>query len=361
MEVQRTIIEAALKHALEKENIIFDNESAVFKYLKGAGLPTNLIYDNADEIEVIWKRLSGIPPTPSSEPLEAPFQNPDLEKTHSSDLTSRGSRVPVFDKDTEPILVLITKPDDGTFGHANTRHCEGVESYINIRTVEQTPLQRKDDGTVIISWMYTKKHIRHEQIANQTIRYTRCIVLDGEDAEAMQVDILWGTGFEAGVTYPPTNPSPDPDLPKSTGLPQTLLSQTTDPFTAAPSNDTIAAWGPTPVLIQNIWYNLPSDQIQLRQLLSSPVSAIPYGTVSASNDLSRFGAGHPNGDLMAGRLPTVGPTANPHILSMNSSNSAGYIFHDAPSGRQGKRKADDEAGTCIKPKRPATTNHPSNG
>ena len=100
-EPHRVMVEAALKLALEKENPILDNELAVFKYLKGIGLPTNLIYDNTDEIEIIWKRLSvsGIPPTPSSEPLEAPPQNTDAEKSHSDDQAPRGIRVPVFDKD----------------------------------------------------------------------------------------------------------------------------------------------------------------------------------------------------------------------------------------------------------------------
>lgn len=367
--VKRTMIEAALKHALEKENKIFDSVSNVFKYLKGpAGLPTNLIYDNADEIEVIWKSLSGIPQTPSSEPLEAPPQNPEAEKTHSGDQVARGIRVPAFDKDAEPVLVIITKPDDGSFGHANTRHCEGVESYINIRTVEQTPLQRNEDGTVIVSWMYTKKHIKHQQIANQTIRYTRCIVLEGEDAEAMQVDILWGTGYEAGITYPPTNASPDPGLSKSIDLPQTLRPQMTVPPTGVPSNDGIASWNLTPSFVQTVYFS-SGDRMSMGASPLFQFSAIPYGMGLANNNMSVSGTGHLNGDIMsaasgsgmADHLHTVAPVANSHTFNMNSPNFTGNVVHDTPSGHKGKRKADDEADACIKPKRTTTTHYPSNG
>ncbi|KAI1409165.1 hypothetical protein F5Y13DRAFT_96222 [Hypoxylon sp. FL1857] len=369
-EPHRVMIEAALKLALEKENPILDNESAVFKYLKGIGLPTNVIYDNTDEIEIIWKRLSGIPPTPSSEPLEAPPQNTDAEKSHGDDQAPRGIRVPVFDKDVEPVMVLVTKHDDGTFDHANTRHCEGVESYISIRAVERMLLQRKEDGTVIVSWLYTKKHMRHHQITNQAIRHTRCTVLEGEDAEAMQVDILWGEGYEAGVTYLLRNSPTGPDPPKATSPPQTLPSLVMEPSTDIPSNGTMATSSHKPVLVQTqtLWFphGIPEDQLSMKQFSPFHFPAISYGMGPMSNNMSPFGAGHPNGDLipsapassMAGHLHAANLAAIPPVPGMNGTNSVDYAFRDPLPGHQGKRKADDEAGTYIKSKRP-TTNHQS--
>ncbi|KAI1143082.1 hypothetical protein F5Y05DRAFT_420883 [Hypoxylon sp. FL0543] len=340
------MIEGVLKHALDKEKKIFDKKSAIFKYLDKAKVPTDLIYDNTDEIESIWKALSGIPPSPSSELLEAPPQDPETEEIHRVDRDSRGLKVPVFDRDTEPVAVLITLHDSGRFSHANTKHCEGVESYIKTRTVQQNRLQREDDGTVIVAW----KDLKYQQTTNETYCHTRCWELEGEDAEAMQVDILWGSGHEAGVTYPPRSSPSDSGLPQPTSPPQTLQSQTMDSSAGIISNGTISPWNHGPVFIQNIYIGHPGDRMPMGQFPAFPV---PY-----------FGAGQPNGNIIPAApgssiadYHAVGPMANSPVAGMNGSNAAGYVLRD-PSGRQGKRKADDEAGGILKAKRPTTTNRP---
>ncbi|KAI0843239.1 hypothetical protein F5Y06DRAFT_257248, partial [Hypoxylon sp. FL0890] len=77
---QRVMIEAVLKHAFEKENMIFRDDAAIFKYLEGMGIPARTSYENTDEIEIIWGELCSIPPTPLSVPLETLFKIPEQRR-----------------------------------------------------------------------------------------------------------------------------------------------------------------------------------------------------------------------------------------------------------------------------------------
>ncbi|KAI1478331.1 hypothetical protein F4774DRAFT_164799 [Daldinia eschscholtzii] len=332
----RVMIEAALEDAL-KDNIIFNTKWKVFEFLEKL-LRAELIYENAVEIEDIWKAVfPHTPQTPSSELLEALSQDLEAGQIHNGDQVAVQMeiiRVPVFDEGAEPKVVSIFLPDTCRYSHANTKRCEGKSSYINIKTVRENRLGREIDGTIIVMWKYQK----HQPIADQTARRTRCIILEGEDAKAMQVDILFGSEFEAGIRHATPSPSP----PKEDGVSSpTVPYPITGPIVNNVSSEGMSPLNHKPAYIRE--WSFPNG------LPDHWMGNIPSAAAFQTGTMPNYMVG-------ASPLPLgVGPTTSTKDVTATMAApvaSTNCLLQNPPSPRQGKRKAGDEVEPWANTKRP---------
>ncbi|KAI2618786.1 hypothetical protein GGR54DRAFT_142691 [Hypoxylon sp. NC1633] len=242
---QQHRIEAILKHALEKDNLVFRSKWTMFEYLEQRDTDQGLLYQNALEIERTWKRLSlSAPPMlPSRPPHPSPrIYDADREQRNAFGITKVG-RVPIFDRNVQLTTISIFLPDNAQYSHANTKPCRGDDSYISIKTVKTNQLVRDKDGTVVVKW----KHQKYQPTVDQTARHTRCVVLEHEDAEAMQVDILFGSKYESGIIGSPASSlsSDGSTHPQITHSPPIIHTA------GNPAHELATSWNHPPVFAQN--------------------------------------------------------------------------------------------------------------
>ncbi|KAI0898505.1 hypothetical protein F4806DRAFT_458595 [Annulohypoxylon nitens] len=298
---KRDTITYCLKREIEEDNRKFKSKWDVFGFLEETGMiKTEFIHNNAAEIEKVWNelRFPDIPPTP-----ETQNQDSDSDNAGSSDSKLGTIKTPTIIEDT-PEIVAITVPATAMFMHANTKRCEGPDSYINVATIEKNCLQREDDDTVIVEWK------RLKTVEDRPFHCTRCIILEDALADAIKVDILFGSEYEDGVAYHPQRSHP------STAHPQAER-----PYMDNQTARAAVPPGQPPIYISYINH------------------AVFTGTPPATNN----------------NIPPPVSTAHPHTPGyydgMGNSSSAGLLTPDITSNNQGKRRAEDDIGTRTKKQR----------
>ncbi|KAI0380110.1 hypothetical protein F5Y04DRAFT_282239 [Hypomontagnella monticulosa] len=345
------MVEALLKHALENTETFpsFRTTWDVFEFLEKNRLDRKLIHQNHQEIEEIWRNLSSsVPLTPSSGPFDVQPQDADVDNTHSDDQSVDNLEVPIFDEDSEPTAVSIFLPQTARYSHANTKLCEGADSYINIKTVLQNSLIEDVDGTVIVHW----KHQKYQRTDDQTARQTRCIVLRGQKADAMMVDILFGTDHEKGVIHPQSKPIE----PKNVSMPPHVPNMAAD----NPTSTTFV-----PISMFSVSLSVPLSSVSgILSDVGISRGSMPNYTIGNNP----FGAG-PIAGLGGNDIATTsnfGPANHTNVIAStthsstavtSSSDSTSCQLQDLAPNRRGKRKAEDEPRARTEAKRP----QPGNG